>query len=177
MSETLRTSDEIVLFGRVVEDMAMTTGTGAARTIDQGQRIIRCYAATFDCVCYELTAPVLFVVDGDGADLNTIKVPGPDPKQVEFVKSLKAWTVKKDDSAARLDIETGKYEEVLLADLDDSGGSMSGARVSGARVSGARVSGARVSGARVSGARVSGARVSGARVSGARVSGARVSDD
>lgn len=177
MSEKLRSSEEMVLFGRMVEDMAMTTGEGADRKIDIANRIIRVYGVTFDAVYYELTAPVLFVVAGDGQDLNTVKVPGPDPKQVEFVKSLKVWTVNKDDASARLDVETGKYEETLLADLDDSGGSVSGARVSGARVSGARVSGARVSGARVSGARVSGARVSGARVSGARVSGARVSDD
>ncbi|MFK7944889.1 MAG: pentapeptide repeat-containing protein [Paracoccaceae bacterium] len=173
MSEMLKTSDEIVLFGRMVEDMAMTTGTGAARTVDQSQRIIRVYGLTFDAVYYEMTAPVMFVVGEEGKDIDTVAVPGPNPKQVKFYNSLKVWTVKKDGDAARLDIETGKYEDVLLAGLDDG----AGGAVSGARVSGARVAGARVSGARVSGARVSGARVSGARVSGARVSGARVSDD
>ena len=67
---------------------------------------------------------------------------------------------------ARLDLQVGPLDEVLLDPDGSAGPSVAGARVSGARVSGARVSGARVSGARVSGARVSGARVSGARLSG-----------
>ena len=170
MSETLKTSEEVVLFGRNVEDMAITTGAGAARTIDVNERIIRVYGVTFDSVYYEMTAPVMFVVKGDGEDLQNVPVPGPNPKQAAFYATLKAWVVNKDHEAIRLDVETGKYEDVLLAGLDDGSSPMSGARVSGARVSGARVAGARVSGARVSGARVSGARVSGARVSGARVS-------
>ncbi|MEM1300127.1 MAG: pentapeptide repeat-containing protein [Pseudomonadota bacterium] len=187
MAETLNTSRKIVLFGRVVEDMAIlkmnsqgqpetvtsTDSSGASvqtNVVDRNSRFIRCYGWNFENMYFEMVSPVLFVVEGPGADPTTVPVIGPDPKQAALYTDLLAWTVDMDTQTNRLDLDSGKFEEVLLADVGDGGGGVSGARVSGARVSGARVSGARVSGARVSGARVSGARVSGARVSGARVS-------
>jgi hypothetical protein len=179
MTETLRTSEEIVLFGRVVSDVAVTamvppaSGTGDPQlTINKAKKIARIYGWSYDGTYYEMLGPVLFIVDGDGKDAEDVPVVGPNPKFEKFVESLRAWTVNKDDETFRMDVDSGKYEDILLADVGDgNGGGMSGARVSGARVAGARVSGARVSGARVSGARVSGARVSGARVSGARIDG------
>ncbi|MEM8840165.1 MAG: pentapeptide repeat-containing protein [Pseudomonadota bacterium] len=168
MSETLYTSEEVVLFGRVVTDIAVTeqvaAQAGGTPTVGfhRTKRLVRVYGFTFDGIYYEMTTPILYMVDKPGVSIDKVAVPGPNPLQAEFVKHLKAWTVNRNDRTIRLDVESGRFEQVLLDVLNDGGGGgVSGARVSGARVSGARVSGARVSGARVSGARVSGARVSG----------------
>lgn len=152
--ESLKASDEIVLFGREVDDLDITD-TAA------GQLFARVYGFTYDGVYVELLTPVLFLVDGKGEDASKATVPGPDPRNAGFIASLRIWTVKRTDNTIRLDVDTGKFERVLLEAVGDAGGGAGG--VSGARVSGARVSGARVSGARVSGARISGARISGAR--------------
>ncbi len=153
-NETLETSEEIVLFGREVDDLDITD-TSPSKVF------ARVYGFTYDAVYVELLTPVLFLVDGEGADASKATVPGPDPRNTGFIGSLKFWTVKRTDKTIRLDVDNGKFERVLLEASSDAGGGAGG--VSGARVSGARVSGARVSGARVSGARVSGARISGAR--------------
>lgn len=162
----MKTSEEIVLFGRVVTDLWIA---GKDPKVDnQDPRFARIYGFSFDGAYYDMLSPVLFEVNGKGNPAQTCNAPGPGQDQKEFLESLQVWTVNMNNKSIRLDIETGKFEHLLLAGMGDGGGG---------GVSGARVSGARVSGARVSGARVSGARVSGARVSGARVSGARISDD
>ncbi|WP_299402098.1 pentapeptide repeat-containing protein [uncultured Roseobacter sp.] len=124
----------------------------------EGKQFARIYGFTYDGAYYEIPTPVLFTVKDDGVDADTVAVPGPNPKNAKFFASLKAWTVKQTEETVRLDVDQGKFEDVLLGMVGGDGAAgVSGARVSGARVSGARVSGARVSGARVSGARISGA--------------------
>ncbi len=172
MSESILDLSNIVLFGRVVNDIS---ASGKAHSKKQFARI---YGFSHGGVYYNIVGPTMFLVEGDGVKAKTITEPGPDPDDKPFYDDLMAWTCNQVDTTVRLDYEAGKFEQVLLGLIDDDMlAEVSGARVSGARVAGARVSGARVSGARVSGARVSGARVSGARVSGARVSGARVDGD
>jgi hypothetical protein len=201
MPETLLSASNIVLFGRVVEDLtisapagnkvhspAVATAKGSGSDLEsqltrtehgdhsaKGKetlaRFARIYGFSYEGAYFEVGVPVLFLVHGEGFALSDMKVPGPDPDDEPFYKDLRAWSYDRRDETMRLDIDSGSFEDVLLSTIGGDGGP----GVSGARVSGARVAGARVSGARVAGARVSGARVSGARVSGARVSGARVS--
>ncbi|MDD9908466.1 MAG: pentapeptide repeat-containing protein [Ahrensia sp.] len=173
MKETLSSHTDVVLFGKLVEDLTIKT---KEKTDKPG--FARIYGFSYGGAYYEMAVPVLFLVHGNGTAATQAAVPGPgldddDP----FYKSLKVWTYDQAEQTMRLDMDSGTFEQLLLADDGEGGPGLSGARVSGARVAGARVSGARVAGARVSGARVSGARVSGARVSGARVSGARISGD
>jgi len=150
--ETLYTSEEITLFGREVTDLDI-------KDAPKKEKFARIYGFTYDGVYYETSAPVLFLVGTDPINASDATVPGPNPLDKKFVDNLQAWTVKRSANTVRLDLDTGKFEKLLLDGIGDGGGtSVSGARVSGARVSGARVSGARVSGARVSGARISGAR-------------------
>lgn len=178
MTETLSTSSMIVVFGRVVEDLAIMGGDSAsgegAMTALTGQqaatggkkkapgkpsrKFARIYGFSYDGAYFETLTPTLFLVRGDGVPAADAPVPGPNPRDKAFFESLRAWTVDRTDETVRLDVDSGKYENVLLDMIGDGGTGVSGARVSGARVSGARVSGARVSGARVSGARISGAR-------------------
>lgn len=167
MSESILGLTNIVLFGRVVNDISVS---GKAHP---KKKFARIYGFSHGGVYYNIVGPTMFLVEGDGDEAHKVKEPGPDPDDKPFYDDLRAWTCNQADATVRLEYETGRFEQVLLGLIDDE----MLAEVSGARVSGARVSGARVSGARVSGARVSGARVSGARVSGARVSGARVDGD
>jgi len=161
--ETLYTSEMIVLFGRLVDDLAVVkpdaTDQGRWKDDKGAAQPARIYGATYDGVYVELVTPVLFMVkEAQAVPAKDVPVPGPNPRDKAFVDSLSAWVVKRTDKTVRLDVDQGKFEDLLL---ELGGEDMTG--VSGARVSGARVSGARVSGARVSGARVSGARLSGAR--------------
>ncbi|WP_298842966.1 pentapeptide repeat-containing protein [uncultured Roseobacter sp.] len=163
--ETLASSASIVLFGRLVDDLSVVKTHDGKREedIDQNQPA-RIYGATYDGVYIDMVTPVLFMVDAEKSyDPKTVPVPGPSTKNHAFYNDLSAWVVQRTDKTVRLDVDEGKFEDLLLELGGEDLTGISGARVSGARVSGARVSGARVSGARVSGARVSGARISGAR--------------
>ena len=162
MKETIHTSSKIVIFGRVVDDLTVSV-SDADKAAGKDPKFARAYGFTFDGIYLELASPVLFLVDGDGEEADDIALPGPNPRDKKFYADLRAWTVDRSDETVRLDVDSGKFENLLPDTGGDGGAGVSGARVSGARVSGARVSGARVSGARVSGARVSGARGSGAR--------------
>jgi hypothetical protein len=153
-TEKLTESSKIVLFGRIVEDLSYS-GTDPAYRDNNFARI---YGFTYDGAYFEMATPVLFTVEGKGEDAKDAPVPGPNTRDKEFVESLLFWSVDQTKKTVRLDVEIGKFENLLLDSSGDGGMGLSGARVSGARVSGARVSGARVSGARVSGARVCGAR-------------------
>ncbi len=166
MAEKLNSHTEIVLFGKVVEDLGILSKDSSNKTkIASSQKFIRVFGFSFNGIYTEMGSATLFAVSGNGTAAKDVKVPGPKGSDA-FVKDLRAWTCNRSDDAMRLDIDSGTYDEILIEGAAEEGMGVSGARVSGARVSGARVSGARVSGARVSGARVSGARVSGARLSG-----------
>ncbi len=165
MPEKLNSHGQVVLFGKLVDDL--TIGTPPSTITEDTQTIARIYGYSFGGTYFELAGPVLFSVHGEGASVSTAQVPGPELDDDDpFYKSLKVWTYDHFAQTTRMDVESGTFEQLLLSDGGDGGPGVSGARVSGARVSGARVSGARVSGARVSGARISGARLSGARDAG-----------
>ncbi|MGC3940124.1 hypothetical protein ACOTTU_20165 [Roseobacter sp. EG26] len=154
MSETLYTSEAVVLFGREVEDLAVVSVTSGDNVLSKKEeQFARIYGFTYDGVYYEIPTPVLYLVKGDSEKAADVAVPGPNEKNVKFFKELRAWTVKRTDETVRLALDQGKFETLLLEMMSEGASGVSGARVSGARVSGARVSGARVSGARISGAR------------------------
>lgn len=142
----------------------------------------RVYGFSYEGVYYDLSAPTLFLVHGDGepatlpskapgaaaTDANLARAPrspsitGIAAADFEIADEIRVWAYDSADMTIRMDVQTGMFEDVLLAPFfGDGGGAMAG--LSGARVSGARVGGARVGGARVGGARVSGARLSGGR--------------
>lgn len=162
MSEKLQNLTEVVLFGKIVEDLEIDSGK---KSRDK-PKLARIYGFSYDGSYYEMAATTMIVVHGNGTPASSAQVAGPTSGGEKFLKSLNTWEYDLTSPSMRLDVSTGSIEDLLMGDSGDGGPGMSGARVSGARVSGARVSGARVAGARVSGARVAGARVSGARVSG-----------
>ena len=162
MNESIYASSKIVLFGREVEDLAVLAEDSADDALKKGgKQFARVYGFTFDGAYFEFGTPVLFLVHGKGVDADSVPLPGPNPRDKKFIDSLKAWTVDKSSDTVRLDVDLGKFEDVLLAPAED--GLEAAGRVAGAKVSGAKVSGAKMSGAKVSGAKMSGARISGAR--------------
>ncbi|WP_299678744.1 hypothetical protein [uncultured Roseobacter sp.] len=160
--ESIYASEKIVLFGREVDDLAVLADDSTDAALKKADKqLARIYGFTYDGAYIEFGTPVLFLVGNDSKDANKERLPGPNPRDKEFFDSLKAWTVDKDVKTVRLDVDVGKFEDVLLAAAAD--GLEAAGRVAGAKVSGAKVSGAKVSGAKVSGAKMSGTRISGAR--------------
>lgn len=155
MKESIYTSASVVLFGREVDDLrVMSAGKSASARSHASKQFARIYGFSYDGAYFEIPTPVLFLVEGDGEKAEEVPVPGPNPRDKKFVADLRAWTVKRTDETVRLDVEQGKFEDILLdIGVDGVGTGVSGAKVSGAKVSGAKVSGAKVSGARISGAR------------------------
>lgn len=135
-------------------------------------RFARIYGFSYEGAYYDLPTPTLFLVHGDGVEaskaIKVKEIPGGEslaraPGSVsrtglaamdfQFAKDLRVWSYDQADYTIRMDVASGRFEQVLLGpELDDDSieALMSGQRV---RVSGQR---ARVSGQR---ARVSGQRV------------------
>jgi len=110
----LYTSSLIVLFGRVTEDLSISKTGGS-----NGDRFARIYGFSFDGVYFEAQTPVLFLVHGDGIEAHDARVPGPNPREKEFYSELRAWTVSRADETVRLDVDTGKFENLLLDTISD----------------------------------------------------------
>ncbi len=212
MPETLLSASNILLFGRVVRDLSIaqiehdpfqeirkraSDGNRLLETVvdNNDAKFARIYGVSFEGEFYDLPAPMLFLVHGDGqvaettvgSDCSGDVTPG-DPRQsrapdepsrtglgaadFSFADDVMVWSYDKADYTIRMDVETGMFEQVLLDMMfgDDFGG-VAGASVRGASVRGASVRGASVRGASVRGASVRGASVRGASVRGASVRG------
>lgn len=211
MPENLLSFSEVLLFGRELEDIGFldveeaggeaegdAPGPPAGRGRGQNRflgrqladdaRLARIYGFSYEGIYYELPAPVIFVVHGDGTSVTDNLPPNqgsraprdPDSTGVavadfQFSNDILYWPYDKADYSIRMDVMTGQLEQILLEVYFEVEAPMiAGGRVAGGRVAGGRVAGGRVAGGRVAGGRVAGGRVAGGRVSGGRVSG---SDD
>ncbi len=108
--------------------------------------------------------PALFLVHDDGKKPSKDSIVSLSVADIELADDVRYWSYDQADYTIRMDVETGMFEEVLLAatfDDDGVGGGMAGASVRGASVRGASVRGASVRGASVRGASVRGASVRG----------------
>lgn len=187
MTESILNASSITLFGRVVEDILVGERSAAAETprgivsdlqeqlenrigtraSADSARFARIYGFSYGGVYHEVLRPMLFLVHGKGVESTKVKQPGPDTEDTPFYGDLRCWAYDHSEQTIRLDVDSGRFEQVLLEMIGDEAliqplrHSVSGSRVSGSRVSGSRVSGSRVSGSRVSGSRVSGSRIDG----------------
>lgn len=171
MQERLVASSNIMLFGRVIQDIqvvpAAPSGVGdnrfLERQLDQSTNptLARIYAFSYEGHHYDLPKPAIFLVHGPGTPVppppQDLTDTGEATREWEFSDGMVYWEYDKGDFSMRFDVETGPLEQILLeATLAaDPFGSYAGAS---ARLSGAS---ARVTGAS---ARISGAS---ARISGA----------
>jgi hypothetical protein len=188
MTETLLSSSNVLLFGRVVQDLEINqpdhdpfvepragVGHQLLRQLSaEGARLARIYGFSYAGTYYDLPHPTMFLVHGEGVPAETAAAENrvarspDDPSRTglaapkfSFADGLQVWSYDKADYTIRMDVETGTFEQVLIEAGFDGGSGMSGSRVSGSRVSGSRLSGSRLSGSRLSGSRVSGSRVGG----------------
>ncbi len=202
MPETLLSPSNIMLFGRVVEDLEIRHGgsehnpfvipresassflakelshaRGEGKERELLGRFARIYGFSYEGRYYELPMPTLFLVHGDGADPERVAV---DARAARAPDDSSRSGMAAQDFSFADNVRVWSYDRADLSiRLDVDSGTFEQILldlVLGGGGGGPVVSGARVSGARVAGARVSGARVSGARVAGARVRGGRDGD-
>lgn len=181
MSGSLLSLSTILLFGEPISDLKMSGGGKDSKEKSRGanQQLAEqlghkdaCYAKiygfSYESKYYDLARPTLFLVHGAGelvTENNVDSAPnksraprhtlltGLATADFDFADDIRVWSYDKSDYTVRMDVETGRFEQLVLeAELDEdeiagfSGGQR--ARVGGQR---ARVGGQR---ARVSGQRV-----------------------
>ncbi|WP_264211449.1 hypothetical protein [Leisingera thetidis] len=178
MAETLLSFSEVLLFGRLVEDLKIKKANRKGRLGANGflarqladkkdPRFARIYGFAYEGAFYQLPEPLILLVHGEGEksfnECGGQAIAPMDPSKsgvaaADFQMSADVmyWEYDKADFTIRMDLMTGMFEQVLLDVFFAGGPGVSGAKVSGAKVSGAKVSGAKVSGAKVSGAKARG---------------------
>ncbi|MEI4232314.1 hypothetical protein [Roseovarius sp. D22-M7] len=187
MTESLLSFSEVLLFGRVLDDLTYVPKQRSSKgnnKLLQAQfeeedekarrekpQLAKIYGFAYEGTYYDLPGPVIFLVHGDGQSATDDNHPGnlasrapndPDKSGVgaadfQIANDIRFWNYDKADQTMRMDVMTGMLEQVLL----DIYFGFDSPAISGAKVSGAKVSGAKVSGAKVSGAKVSGAKARG----------------
>lgn len=164
MPETLLTPSGIKLYGRVVT--GLTVPVPAAPTLGDNNflfkqlaannpKFARIYGFSHEGHYYDLPKPAIFLVHGNGTAIafqnhqrTDVDSSGVVAREWEFAdndpanKDLMMWEYEKGDFSIRLDIESGPFEQILLAaTLRGGSAATSGAdlRSSGAdlRISGA----------------------------------------
>ena len=151
MSETLLSSSNVLIFGRLVDDLNIIHPAGNAthspfviqRPGPAGQlqdslaqaaspKIARIYGFSYENYYYDLPKPVLFLVHGTGTLVSEAKpggggahnkaraaaqpsLTGLGEMDFQFADDLLVWAYDKSDYTIRMDVETGMFEDVLLA--------------------------------------------------------------
>ncbi|MFK0688840.1 hypothetical protein ACFX5Q_11615 [Mesorhizobium sp. IMUNJ 23033] len=99
-----------------------------------GGRFARIYGFSFEGNYYDLGRPILFLVHGDGelvaeelGKFSPARSPSPTgltgfaAADFEFSDGLRVWSYDKADYTIRMDVETGMFEDVLLAAMFGGG--------------------------------------------------------
>lgn len=154
LPETLLSDSTIWLFGRVMTDISITpreedyrlsfSGPGlnrgsanhllARQLLAPGACLARIYSFAFQNETFDLVAPALFLVHGEGVDPHEVgKSPSPltaDPvgfsgtgRQADVQStSIRVWAYDRDDFSLRLNMLTGPLNRILLEEeLSDEG--------------------------------------------------------
>ncbi len=142
MSETLLSPSGIKLYGRVVDGLTLAApaggwvGLGYPNTNQflkqqlsaAGATLARIYGFSFEGHYYDLPKPAIFLVhtaglpvDQPNRDRSDVDTSGVVAREWEFAstspanRDLRYWEYDKGDFSLRLDIETGPFEQILLA--------------------------------------------------------------
>ncbi|MES0824877.1 hypothetical protein [Ruegeria sp. SCP11] len=193
MTETLLSFSEVLIFGRVIEDLKYEDKgkrkKGNNKHLDEQFKksgnddpvFAKIYGFAYEGTYYDLPEPAIFLVHGTGTSATGLAA-GTSNKPGDLASRAPNNPTKSGVAAADYQMADDimywnydKADQTMRMDvttgmfeqvlLDIYFGFDSPA-ISGAKVSGAKVSGAKVSGAKVSGAKVSGAKVSGAKARG-----------
>ena len=188
MAETLLSPSNIILYGRVLEDIQIVTPSAANgggrhdpfvtpragsnkelenQLINEQAVLARIYGFSYEGSYSDLPKPAIFLVHGAGVTVTPAGVgkEGYSPARAPGNPSISG--VAATDLQWADGIKAWSYDKAdQTIRMDTEAGTFEQVLLDMSYGEAASMSGARVSGARVSGARVSGARVSGARVSG-----------
>ena len=143
MPENLLSPTEIKLFGRVLAGVVLDHSTPSVlpkelggnnflrKQLDQKDaRLARIYAIAYEGTFYNLPKPAIYLVHGDGGDIETVDQSGVIAKNFTFERGsakpatgkgagatldgVRVWQYDKADMTLRLDVMSGTFEEVLL---------------------------------------------------------------
>ncbi|PTE12206.1 hypothetical protein C9427_01030 [Mesorhizobium helmanticense] len=111
--------------------------TGQNRLLEnqlENGRFARIYGFSFEGSYYDLPRPVIFLVHGDGelvaedlGKFSPARSPSPTgltglaAADFDFADGLRVWSYDKADYTVRMDVETGMFEDVLLAAIFGGG--------------------------------------------------------
>lgn len=194
MTESLLSFSEVLLFGRLVDDLKYTPkdkkNRGRNKFLEEQVKdtnkdeekpsLARIYGFSYEGTYFELPEPAIFLVHGPGKHVNEKA----NEKNAPGKLASRAPNEPSMTGVAAADFQFS--DDILYWNYDKSDYTIRMDVMSGQfeqvlldlyfgfdspAISGAKVSGAKVSGAKVSGAKVSGAKVSGAKVSGAKARG------
>lgn len=142
MPETLLSPSNLLLYGRLVQDLAIRrvahnpaagprVGGNALLDAQLGRpdaEFARIYGFSYEGHYYDLAKPALFLVHGpgeiaeervgagapaDGAPVTTDRT-GVDTQDDAHPQDMRVWSYDKGDFSIRLDIETGPFDQILL---------------------------------------------------------------
>jgi hypothetical protein len=184
--ESVLNVSSVYLFGRAVSDLNIVihdpdeidrppfSGTNKflrRQFKKPGARLARIFSFSFEGSMYELARPSLFLVHGEGHEVDA-PLPTGDYRRLgrapgrisrtgvgwqagDFSMDIRVWVYDKGDFSMRLDVETGSFDHILLdAELDEEawgGSGRSGSGRSGSGRSGSGRSGSGRSGSGRSG--------------------------
>jgi len=139
MTESIVKASSILLYGRVVEDLQIRTPSGsaakrAARTASseplganhllaeqlaaEGSCFARIYAFAYEGEYFDLARPTLYLVHGPGepiAEPVALDQSGVAVPPTRYASDLRVWSFyDKEDMSIRLEIDTGRLEQILL---------------------------------------------------------------
>ncbi|WP_211596171.1 hypothetical protein [Paracoccus aestuariivivens] len=134
MPETLISPSQILLFGRVVEDLQIKStasdATGSTGHLEQQLRapdanFARIYGFGHEGHFHLLTGTALFLVHGSGEAagqaLAELKLFSPDPAEktatsdLPLPQDLSVWIYDKADFTVRMDVRTGMFDQLLVS--------------------------------------------------------------
>jgi hypothetical protein len=195
MAETLLSASNVLLFGRVVEDLQIvhthnhnpfadsrkTANNLLGDQIEHDKtvagtkaRFARIYGFSFEGTYYDLPRPVLFLVHGPGVPAET----APGASRVSRAPDTPSRTgVAAPDFSFADDLMVWSYDKADYTIRMDVESGMFEQVLLEAFFDDGGTGWGRVSGAKVSGAKVSGAKVSGAKLAGAKLGGYRFRGD
>lgn len=182
MPESLLSSSNILMFGRVLGDLQInpTASSGSSgnsflnNQLTAGNaRLARIYGFSFEGQYVDVVPPAIFLVHGDGDPAGeAIEASGLAFQDEEFASDVQVWSYDKNDISMRLDPMSGTLEDILLAyEFAGDTASFAGASARGASARGASARGASARGASARGASARGASARGASARGASARG------
>lgn len=144
LPESLLTDSTIWLFGRVLEDLTLRNADVSRRAyagrssvrqllrdelVAEDARIARIYAFSFQNELFDMVAPALFLVNGEGEDLERaressapVRVLGLNAIEEFLAADLRGWAYDREAMSVRMDVKTGPLNRILLDyELTDEG--------------------------------------------------------